>query len=96
MDDDDDDASESMVVEEAHFRRVLDMSNKFHNCANKHQERTSGTRKTRRSQGGDRNDYGKGRRGFRVAQVQDHLLRPSPFRGLLHAMISWLDLEGDK
>jgi hypothetical protein len=54
--DPDNDPSESIVVEEAHFRRVLDMSNKFHKYVNSIRREDEAKRAGLR---GDRNDYAK-------------------------------------
>jgi hypothetical protein len=60
LDDPDHDASESIVVEEAHFRRVLDMSNKFHKYVNSIRREDEAKRAGLR---GDRNDYEKSEEG---------------------------------
>ena len=52
--DPDHNASESIVVEEAHFRRVLDRSNKFHKYVNSIRQEDEAKRAGLR---GDRNDY---------------------------------------
>ncbi|ETI28430.1 hypothetical protein G647_00879 [Cladophialophora carrionii CBS 160.54] len=54
--DPDNDPNESIVVEEAHFRRVLDMSNKFHKYVNSIRREDEAKRAGLR---GDRNDYAK-------------------------------------
>lgn len=56
LEDPDHDPSESIVVEEAHFRRVLDMSNKFHKYINSIRKEDEAKRAGLR---GDRNDYSK-------------------------------------
>ena len=56
LEDPDHDPSESIVVEEAHFRRVLDMSNKFHKYVNSIRKEDEAKRAGLR---GDRNDYTK-------------------------------------